>query len=79
MKRKLALSFLFVFTLAITAPVVGNSVIQEPVKKENCEKKAECSETKKAECTEAKKAECSEAKKANCDKATKAECDKAKK
>ena len=69
MKNKLALAFLFVFTLGITAPIMADTMIQEPAKKENCEKKAECTETKKAECDKAKKAECDKAeKKACCDK-----------
>lgn len=78
MRKKLALSLMFVFTLALTAPVMANTMIQEPEKKENCEKKVECTKTK-AECSEAKKAECDKTKKAECDKATKKECcDKAK-
>jgi hypothetical protein len=62
MKRKLALSFLFVFTLAFSAPVLTNAMIQEPEKKE-CEKKEPCSEKEKKE-------------KKECDKAEKKECDK---
>ncbi len=69
MKKKLALVFMIVFTLGLTAPIMANTMIQEPEKKENCEKKAECTETKKAECDKAKKAECDKAeKKACCDK-----------
>ncbi len=80
MKKKLALVFMFVFTLGLTAPIMADTMIQEPAKKENCEKKAECDKTKKAECTEAKKAECDKTKTADCDKATKkACCDKEKK
>ncbi len=56
MKRKLALSFLFVFTLALTTPVVSEAMNQDPQKteKKECEKKKACSEKKK-ECD--KKAE----------------------
>lgn len=72
MKRKLALSFLFVFTLALSAPVMSEAMVQEPEKKE-CEQKNECCKKEKAECD--KKAE-----KAECDKkAEKKECDKEKK
>ncbi len=59
MKRKLALSFLFVFTLALTTPVISEAMNQDPQKtekteKKECEKKKACSEKKK-ECE--KKAE----------------------
>jgi Na+-transporting methylmalonyl-CoA/oxaloacetate decarboxylase gamma subunit len=59
MKRKLVLSFLFVFTLALSAPVMSNAMIQEPEKKE-CEKKEPCSKEAKAECDKKKdeKKEC---------------------
>ena len=71
MKRKLAISFLFVFTMAIAAPVFANTLPQDPEKKECAEVKKECnkSDEKKAECAEAKK-ECDKSaeKKACCDK-----------
>ena len=72
MKRKLALSFLFVFTLALSAPIMSEAMIQEPEKKE-CEKKEPC-------CKKEKKADCDKAEKKECDKkAEKKECDKEKK
>lgn len=59
MKRKLAMSFLFVFTLALSTPVMSNAITQEPEKKE-CEKKCEKAEKKdKKECEKkAEKKEC---------------------
>ncbi|MFO8001796.1 MAG: hypothetical protein R6U46_11170 [Marinilabilia sp.] len=60
MKRKLALSFLFVFTLGLSTPVMSNSMMQEP-EKEECEKKCDKEEKEKKDCD--KKAE-----KKDCDK-----------
>ncbi len=60
MKRKLAMSFLFVFTLALSAPVMSNTMVQEPEKKE-CEKKSEkkdCDKKEKKACDKAEKKEC---------------------
>ncbi len=65
MKRKLALSFIFVFTLALSAPVMSNAMMQEPEKKE-CEKKCE---KKAKECDKQEKKECDK-------KVEKKECDK---
>lgn len=62
MKRKLALSFLFVFTLALSTPVMSDAMIQEPEKKEACDKK--------------EKKDCDKKEKKACDKAEKKECDK---
>jgi hypothetical protein len=62
MKRILALSFLFVFTMALSAPVMSNAMMQEPEKKE---------------CTKKEKKECDKKEKKACDKkAEKKECDK---
>ncbi len=61
MKRKLAVSFLFVFAMAIASPVFANTLPQEPQKKECDKEKKECTDKKK-ECD--KSAE----KKACCDK-----------
>lgn len=68
MKRKLAVSFLFVFAMAIASPVFANTLPQEPQKKECTDKKKECDKEKK-ECTDKKK-ECDKSaeKKACCDK-----------
>ncbi|MFW6352609.1 MAG: hypothetical protein ACOC2E_09485 [Bacteroidota bacterium] len=71
MKRKLALSFLFVFTLALSAPVMSEAMTQEPEKKE-CEKKAPCAKKEKAECDKAEKKDCDK-------KVAKKDCDKEKK
>lgn len=71
MKRKLALSFLFVFTLALSAPVMSEAMIQEPEKKE-CEKKAPCTKEEKKDCDKAEKKDCDK-------KAEKKDCDKEKK
>jgi hypothetical protein len=66
MKKRLAVSLLFVFTLAVTAPAFANALPQEPQKTET---KKECDKTeKKAECTAEKKADCPAEKKACCDK-----------
>jgi hypothetical protein len=65
MKRKLALSFLFVFALALTTPVVSEAMNQEPQKTETktCEeKKTPCCEKKKA-CGEKKACDKKEEKK----------------
>ncbi len=66
MKKSIAITFLFMFMLAIASPVMAMDTVQEPVKKE-CAEKKECTKEKKAECTKEKKAECekkcSEAKK----------------
>lgn len=70
MKKKLVISFLFVFTLALAAPVFANALPQEPQKTETADKKKECDKTeKKAECTDKKK-ECDKTaeKKACCSK-----------
>jgi len=74
MKKTLILSVLFVFTMALTAPVLAMSLEQEPVKTEQkaddkkkkaCKEKKCCTEKKACEekkaCTE-KKACCSEKK-----------------
>ncbi len=64
MKKTIAVSFLFMFMLAIASPVMANDSIQEPEKTEKkCEKK--CDKKEKKECTK------------KCDKAKKAECKKA--
>ena len=69
MKRKLALSFLFVFTLAISAPVMTNAMPQDPEKKECTKKeKKECSKKEKKECTKAEKKECDKKKEGDNDK-----------
>jgi hypothetical protein len=60
MKRKLALSFLFVFTLGLSTPVVSNAMMQEPEKQE-CEKK--CEKEQKKECEKKEKKECEKEKK----------------
>ncbi len=76
MKKTLVLSMLFVFTMAITSPIIAEVNPQEPVKKECtdkkgcCDSKKECSDKKeccdkKKECTDKKG--CCESKKA-CDK-----------
>ena len=49
MKSKLALSFLFVFTLGLSTPVMSNAMMQEPEKQEECEKKEKKGCDKKAE------------------------------
>ncbi|WP_016775614.1 hypothetical protein [Anaerophaga thermohalophila] len=54
MKRKLALSLIFVFTLALSTPVVSNAAIQEPEKTE----KKECDKEKKKACCDKEKKEC---------------------
>ena len=62
MKRKLALSFLLVFTLAIAAPVMSDAAIQEPEKTEKkaCDKKKPCCDKEKKACDKkAEKKECS--------------------
>ncbi|MGM0376899.1 MAG: hypothetical protein ACQEQ0_08985 [Bacteroidota bacterium] len=61
MKRKLAMSFLFVFTLGLSTPVMSNAMMQEPEKQEECEKKCDKEEKEKKDCD--KKAE-----KKDCDK-----------
>ncbi|MFW6043785.1 MAG: hypothetical protein ACOCPW_05465 [Marinilabiliaceae bacterium] len=61
MKRKLALSFLFMFTLGLTAPVMSNTMMQEPEKQE-CEKK------EKKDCDKEKKECDKKAEKKDCDK-----------
>lgn len=65
MKRKLALSFLFMFTLGLTTPVMSNAMMQEPEKQEECEKKCDKEEKEKKDCD--KKAE-EKAEKKDCDK-----------
>ncbi len=52
MKRKLALSFLFVFTLALASPVVSEAMNQDPQKTEKkaCDKKKSCCDKKKKAC-----------------------------
>ncbi len=64
MKRKLALSFLFVFTLALANPIISEAMNQEPQKTEKkaCDKKKPCCEKKEKSCDEKK----------SCDK----QCDK---
>ena len=62
MKRKLALSFLFVFTLGLSTPVMSNAMMQEPEKQEECEKKGD---KEKKDCDQ--KAE-EKAEKKDCDK-----------
>ncbi len=57
MKKSIAITFLFMFMLAIASPVMAMDTVQEPVKKESAEKK-ECTKEKKADCTKEKKAEC---------------------
>ena len=56
MKRKLALSFLFVFTLALASPVVSEAMNQDPQKTEKkaCDKKKSCCDKKKKACGEKK-------------------------
>ncbi len=65
MKKTLAVSFLFMFMMAIASPVMATETIQEPQKTEKKEKdcKKECSSKK--ECNKDKKCskECSEKKK----------------
>lgn len=68
MKRKLALSFLFVFTLALSTPVMSDAMTQDPEKKE-------CTKKEKKECCKKEKKECDKAEKKECDKKKK-ECDK---
>ncbi|GEM_PF-6385888 len=65
MKKTLALSVLFIFTLAITSPSMAVTFDQEPVKKEQTadKKKGECNKECDKKCSD-KKA-CSE-KKACC-------------
>lgn len=66
MKKRLAISFLFVFSLAIAAPAFANALPQEPQKTET---KKECDKAAKKECDKAeKKADCTAEKKACCDK-----------
>ncbi|WP_075590305.1 hypothetical protein [Labilibacter marinus] len=71
MKKTIAVSFLFMFMLAIASPVMAMDGVQEPQKtekkekccdkkKESCDKKKECSKDKK-ECSKEKK-ECSKKK-----------------
>lgn len=61
MKKTLILSFLFVFTLAITTPALAATMDQEPVKteqKKDDKKKKECkSECKEKSCAEKKSCE----------------------
>ena len=64
MKKSIAVSFLFMFMVAIASPIVANDAIQEPQKTEKkcCNKEAKkecCSKEKKAEC----KKECSKGEK----------------
>ncbi len=66
MKKRLAISFIFVFMLGISAPVFAEVLPQEPQKtetKKETEKKAECPEKKK-ECNKAEKKACCDKKKA---------------
>lgn len=62
MKKSIAISFLFLFMVAIASPIMANDSIQEPQKTEKktekkCDKdcKKECC---KKECTKEKKSEC---------------------
>jgi hypothetical protein len=64
MKKKLAIACLIVFAMGLSAPAFAGTMMQEPEKKEACEKKAECDKEKKAECCKEKKAECDKEKKA---------------
>jgi len=64
MKKTIAVSFLFMFMLAIASPVMAMDNVQEPQKTEKKEKK--CESKCKKECTK-KKAECSK-KKSECKK-----------
>lgn len=82
MKKTLVLSMLFVFTMAITSPIIAEVNPQEPVKKECTDKKGCCDSKKectdKKECSDKKgccdsKKECSD-KKGGCD--SKKTCDK---
>lgn len=73
MKKKLAIACLLVFTLGLTAPAYSSALLQEPEKKEACDKAT------KADCDKAAKADCDKAAKADCDKAEKPACDKAEK
>jgi len=59
MKRKLALSFLFMFTLGLSTPVMSNAMMQEPEKQEECQKKCDKEEKEKKDCDKkAEKKEC---------------------
>lgn len=71
MKKTIAVSFLFMFMLAIASPVMAMDGVQEPQKTEKKEKK--CGEDCKKECSKEKK-ECTKEKK-ECTK-TKKECSK---
>ncbi len=73
MKKSIAVSFLFLFMVAIASPVMASENTQEPQK---TEKKC-CSKEAKKECCkkEAKKECCSKEKKSECKKA-KAESEK---
>ncbi len=66
MKKSIAVSFLFLFMIAIASPVVASENIQEPQKTEKkcCskEEKKECCKKEKECCSKDKKSECSKAK-----------------
>ncbi|GAF01682.1 hypothetical protein [Saccharicrinis fermentans] len=70
MKKSIAVSFLFMFMLAIASPVMATDTIQEPQKTEKKAKK--CGDDCKKECCAEKK--CNGEKKAECKK----ECTKKK-
>lgn len=70
MKKTIAVSFLFMFMLAIASPVMAADTMQEPQK---TEKKEKCDKKEKKECCKEKKSECKE-KKSECKK----ECTKKK-
>ncbi len=69
MKKSIAVSFLFLFMVAITSPVLASDNIQEPEKTEKkcCSKEAkkDCSKKEKSCCSKDKKSECSKAKEAS--------------
>ncbi|MDR2928184.1 MAG: hypothetical protein LBV41_08315 [Cytophagaceae bacterium] len=74
MKKKLALAFLFMFSLAVVAPSFANTLPQEPVKTEKkAVKKAKKSEAKKVEAAAPKEIHCNK-KEACCDKGKKGAC-----
>jgi Na+-transporting methylmalonyl-CoA/oxaloacetate decarboxylase gamma subunit len=70
MKKSIAVSFLFLFMLAIASPVMATDNIQEPEKTEKKAEKKECCSEKKECCSEKK--ECTKEKKEACKK----ECSK---
>ncbi len=66
MKKSIAVSFLFLFMVALTTPALASDNTQEPQKTEKkcCSKesKKECSKKEKECCSKKKKSECTKAK-----------------